>query len=286
MKRILALTAPTMICAALMMPAMGQMVSDHDRASNILEGALKAKNPEVRKEAVKALKTVAEQEAFAARLESMLNDKDVPVRIAAVEAVAGMKSERKIAALKIALNDSVPEVRFAAATALFRLNDPAGKEFLMDVLSRETKISSGMISSHIRDAKRTMQIPSAMMMIALRQGVSMAPVPYLGMGFSAMEEAMANRRVSGRAATVLLFGKQKDAEVIAALEEALTDKEAAVRAAAVESLALVTDAADAQEVAAMVAPLLQDKHQAVRVHAAAGYLKLESAISAATILAE
>jgi HEAT repeat protein len=283
MKPIFALTA---ICAALMMSAMGQKPSDHDRATTIVDNALKSKNPETRKEGVKALKTVADQDAFAARLEAMFNDKDVPVRIAAVEAVAGMKSERRIPALKIALDDSVAEVRFAAATALFKLHDPAGREFLMDALSRETKISSGTIASHIRDAKRTMQIPSAMMTIALKQGVSMAPVPYLGMGFSAMEEAMANRGVSGRAATALLFGKQKDSAVIAALEEALTDKEAAVRAAAVESLALIAAEADLQEVAAMVAPLLQDKNQAVRVHAAASYLRLEAATEARIVVGE
>jgi len=49
----------------------------------ILENALKAKNPEIRKEAVKALKTVAEADAFAARLEDMLNDKDIPRPVAA-----------------------------------------------------------------------------------------------------------------------------------------------------------------------------------------------------------
>ena len=45
MKRISALTAPVMICAALTMPAMGQMPSDNARATTIIESDLKAKNP-------------------------------------------------------------------------------------------------------------------------------------------------------------------------------------------------------------------------------------------------
>jgi HEAT repeat protein len=270
MKRFFALTAPLMICAALMIPAKGQTPADNDRAKSLLADALKAKNPDIRKEAVKALRLVAGSGPFGTRLEALLNDKDVQVRLAAIEALAELKNGP---ALKAALNDKVAEVRFAAATALFKLNDPAGRAFLMGVLTGDEKISSGMIESHLRDAKRTMETPNVLMMLAVKQGIDMAPVPYIGMGFSVAQEALAHRGVSGRAATALLLGKGNDPEVIAALRETVTDKDAQVRAAAVQALALADDTGSAT----LFAGIFKDKNQGVRLRAAAGYLRLDSA---------
>jgi HEAT repeat protein len=278
MKRFFALTAPAMICASLMMPVNGQTVSDGDRAKSLLGDAMKAKNPETRKESVKALRLVAGQEPFTTRLEAMLNDKDVEVRIAVIEVLAVLKNERGIAALKTAMNDEVAEVRFASATALFRLNDPSGREFLMGVLNGETKISSGVVAMQMREAKRTMRTPSALTMVAVKQGTSFAPVPGLGAGFSATQKIMAHRKLSSRAATALLLGKDKDPNVINALRNALTDKDASVRAAATEALTMVGDA----DVAALFVPLLNDKSQAVRLRAAAGYLQMENGASTRT----
>jgi HEAT repeat protein len=204
MKRFFALTAPLMICTALMIPAKSQTPADNDRAKSLLAQALKAKNPDTRKEAVKALRLVAGSRPFGTRLEAMLNDKDVQVRLAAVEALAELKNG---AALRTALDDKVAEVRFAAATALFKLSDPAGRAFLMGVLTGAEEISSGMIAS-----------------------------------------------------------------VIAALRETVTDKDAQVRAAAVQALALVDDAG----AATLFAGMFKDKNQGVRLRAAAGYLRLDN----------
>jgi len=286
MNRILALTAPAMICASLILPAKGQTPCDNDRAKSLLADAMKAKNPDTRKEGVKALRLVAGQEPFATTLEAMLNDKDVQVRLAAIEALEALKSERGIAALKTALNDQVAEVRFAAATALFKLNDPAGREFLMVVLSGDTKTASGIGATSIREAKRTLETPSALMMAAAKQGIEFAPVPYLSVGYSAAQKIMTRRGASGRAATALLLGKDKDPEVIAVLRNALTDKDASVRAAAVQSLALVADPMTKHDTAALFVPLFNDKNQAVRLWAAAGYLRQNSAPSTGTIEVE
>jgi HEAT repeat protein len=286
MNRIFALTAPAMICASLILPANGQTPSDNDRAKILLSDALKAKNPDTRKEGVKALRLVAGQEPFASRLEAMLNDSDGLVRIAAIEALAEMKSERGIAAMKTALNDQIPEVRFAAAKALLKLNDPAGRDFLIAVLNGDTKVSSGLVASHIREAKRTMETPNVLILLAVKQGVSIAPVPYIGVGYASAKEIMAHRGISERAATALLLGKDQDSEVIAALRDALTDKNASVRAAATHSLALVADPRIKRDAGILFAPLFNDKNQAVRLRAAAAYLRLTNAPSAPANQAE
>jgi HEAT repeat protein len=277
MNRILAVLAPALMCASLIVPAKGQSPSDNERAESLLADALKAKNPDTRKEAVKALRLVAAREPFATKMEAMLNDKDVQVRIAAIEAFAELKNERGIAALKTALNDKVAEVRFAAATALFKRNDPAGREFLMVVLNGDTKASSGIVATQIREAKRTLEIPNGVILAVVKQGTALAPVPYLSVGYSTTQKILAHQGVSSRAASALLLGKDDDPEVIAALRKALTDKDASVRAAAVQALALTSDPMIQQDAAALFVPLFNDKNQAVRLHAAASYLRLDPA---------
>jgi len=147
-----------------------------DRAPSVLGDALKSRNPETRKHAVRALRLVDGQNLFTARLEAMLHDSDVPVRVAAVEALGERKNGGGIAPLKTALNGKGPEVRFAAAKALFRLHDPAGRDFLIRVLNGQAKTASGMVGSHIRAAKRTLEIPNELFIMAVNQG--MVPVPH------------------------------------------------------------------------------------------------------------
>ena len=57
-----------------------------------------------------------------------------------------------------------------------------------------------------------------------------------------------------------------------ALQDALTDKDWSVRAAAVHAIALRNNPALEKD----LLPLFEDKKEAVRVRAAAGYLRLES----------
>jgi HEAT repeat protein len=66
-----------------------------------------------------------------------------------------------------------------------------------------------------------------------------------------------------------------DPATVDALQDALTDKDSSVRAAAVHSISLRNDPALKKE----LEPLLQDGNEPVRLRAAAGYLRL-SAIEA------
>jgi HEAT repeat protein len=267
----LTLTLSVMTCAFLAMPMTAQTTSEGDRARTVLANALNSKNPETRKAGVKALKIVAGQEPFTSRLEALLKDADMQVRLATIEALAELKNDREIAALKTALNDKVAEVRYAAATALYKQDDAVGREFLMSVMSGDAKISSGMIASERRDAKHTMQTPSALAMISVKAGVNLAPVPYLRVGYSAAEKIMVHGN-SGRAATAMLLGKENDAAVISVLRNALTDKDAAVRAAAVQALGNPAMKQDA----AIFVPLFNDKNRTVRLTAAASYVRLDN----------
>jgi HEAT repeat protein len=202
----------------------------------------------------------------------MLQDKDVQVRLATVESLADVKNTRATAALRMALDDDVPEVTFAAAKALWSLNDALGKQELLAVLQGDSKSASGVFSKQKRDTLRQMRIPQAIWMFAARQGMGLVPVPYLGLGIASMHGILADPEVSGRAAAALLLVNATDQATLDALKDALGDKEWSVRAAAVHSLALRRDPRLKND----LAPLLEDGNQAVRLRAAAGYLRLSA----------
>jgi HEAT repeat protein len=246
--------------------------SDQDRARGLLEDSLKDKNPDTRKHAVQSLGLVSPREPYLSQLAAMLDDNDVEVRLATITSLMDLKSERTVSALRKALDSDVPEVSFAAAKALWTLNDPAGHEALLAVLSGETKSSSGFFTTHKREALRMLHTPKVLFLFALQQGANFAPVPGLGAGISSLQGILADQSVSGRAAAALLLGTDTGPQVLMALQDALTDKDWSVRAAAAHTIALRNDPALEKD----LVPLFEDKKEAVRVRAAAGYLRLES----------
>jgi HEAT repeat protein len=90
-----------------------------------------------------------------------------------------------------------------------------------------------------------------------------------------MQGILASAAVPGRATAALLLGADRDPATIDALEDALTDSDSSVRAAAVHSISLRNDPSLKKQ----LEPLLEDDKEPVRLRAAAGYLRL-SAIAA------
>jgi HEAT repeat protein len=250
--------------------------SNRDRARNLLEASLKDKNPETRTHAVQSLGLASATEPWLSELEVMMEDKDVEVRLAAIASLVDLKSDRTVPTLRKALDSPVPEVAFAAAKALWALNETPGREALFSVLDRETKSSSGFVTKEKRDALRMLHTPKTFFMFALVESANFAPVPGVGAGVSSLSGILSNPGVSGRAAAALLLSTDHSPEVLQALQNALGDADWSVRAAAVHAIAVRND--PAQE--ADLIPLFEDKKEAVRVRAAAGFLRLEAINSA------
>jgi HEAT repeat protein len=243
-----------------------------DRAWSIITDSLQDKNPDTRVQAVQSMGLIGVHEPYVSTLVGMLDDKDVEVRVATVTSLVDLKNKTTVPALKKALGDDVPEVSFAAAKALWTLKDPDGEDALLSVLSGELKSASGFLDKKKRDTLRMFHTPKPLVFFAIKTGAAFAPVPGLGTGISSFQGILSDPTISGRAATALLLASDKDPRVLAALIDALQDKEGSVRAAACHAIALRND----RKLEKDLIPLFEDKKPAARLRAAAGYLRLES----------
>jgi HEAT repeat protein len=242
------------------------------RCREMLEQALQDKNPDVRKDAVEALSLMPANDRSFKSLTTMLDDDDVLVRVAAATSLGDLKSKMAVPPLKKALDDPVPEVDLAAARALYRLHDPAAMQFLVAVVNGESKAASSYLTNEGRSAARLLHTPSKLVTLATINAVGFLPVPGLGFAVSSAQGIVTQTGASARAAALLLIGKNRDSTLAPVVEIALSDTEWSVRAAAVHVAATQPYPALRDH----LIDLLDDKKSAVRLRAAAAYLKLSS----------
>ena len=257
------------LVVCLLAPLMA-MDNAEVRGRWILEEAIKNKSPETRRHAAAAFGLLPVKDPLAAQLATLVNDPDVPVRLAAVAALSDLAGPAQISLLEGALQDKVPEVAFAAARSLYNLKRPSGREALLAVVEKETKTSSGIISREMRNYMRQLKTPAAAMMLAVREGVGFAPVPGLGFGVNAALTMFADNELTGRAIALLALAADKDPKVQAAARDALSDGDWAVRAAAIHVMAVTNQAALRER----INDLLDDKKEQVRFRAAAASIRL------------
>ncbi len=230
--------------------------------------AVEEKNPDTRREAVFAVSLVGAHEKVISQLATMLDqDKDVPVRLAVVSSLGDFKDPTVTPILEKALKDPAPEVGFAASMALFHLEQPIGKETLISMLTGEAKTSSSFVTSQKRNAFRMLQTPTKLFMTVAAVAV---PIPGFGLGMASAQGILSDPGASARASVVLMLENEKDAATRNAILAALSDKEWSVRAAAIHAIAIRNDTAMKED----FVPLFDDKKDAVRFRAAAGYLRL------------
>ncbi|MGD0225656.1 MAG: HEAT repeat domain-containing protein [Terriglobia bacterium] len=241
------------------------------RCHSMLNDAAHERNPDGRKGAAEALSLVGVNDGALESLAPMLDDHDVPVRIAVVVTLGDFKDNRTLPLLKRALQDAVPEVDFAAAKVLYQLHDPDGVQFLLAVVSGESKASSSLLSKEKRGALRLLHTPTQLFTTIAIGAASFAPVPGLGYGLSSAQGILSAPDSSARAASLLLIGSSSDPALVDAVASALPDKEWSVRAAAAHLVAMHPF----PEFREQLVPLLDDQKDAVRVRAAAAYIRLQ-----------
>lgn len=243
------------------------------RCKGILTSAAQNHNPDVRKGAAEALSLVGVNDVALDLLPPMLNDRDVTVRVAAVNTLGDLKENKTFVMplLNKALTDPVPEVDFAAAKVLYQLHDPEADEFFLEVVNKESKATSSYITKERRGALRLLHTPQKLFMTIAIEAAGFAPVPGLGFGLSSAQGILSDPDSSARAASLLLVGSSSDPEVDDVVRSALTDKEWSVRAAAAHVIAMHPF----PKLRDGLPPLLDDKNEAVQVRAAAAYIRLQ-----------
>jgi HEAT repeat protein len=239
-------------------------------ARHIIQEGAEAKDPNVRIQAITATSMIGSNETVIKQLEDFLQDKDVQVRIAAINALSDLKSPTSTGALENSLKDSVPEVTFAAAQALYTLHNPAGQQALLEVYDKKIKASSGIIPKQSRKMLRNFHSFQTAAMFVVSEGAGAVPIPGVGAGVAALTELLSDPELSPRANVVLLLGRQQTDSALDLLKRGLTDSDWSVRAAATQMIAHTAR----MQLQKNLVPLFSDKKEKVRFRAAGAYIHL------------
>jgi HEAT repeat protein len=234
-----------------------------------LTGGLVEKDDDRRASAISALGTIGVRPDVVQLIENGLDDKSPSVRQVAAATLGRVKSRSSIPKLRAALEDDSPLVYYAAATALWQMNDKRGEEILVEIVQGDRKISRGTVGEGLHYAHTKLHDPAQLAELGAEQAAGSFFGP-AGWGVTLVVGLAKDKGAATRAASALLLGDSNDAVSRDSLEHALEDKSWIVRAAAAEALARH----GSHNNIAMLAPLLKDEHPEVRYEAAAAILRL------------
>jgi len=241
------------------------------KAWKCLNDGLVEKNYDRRAQAIAALGTIGLRRDAVSLIEGGLNDKDSPVRQAAVDVLGTMKSRGSIPKLRAALDDNSAVVRFAAAKALWNMGDRSGQDLFLEVLEGDRKVSTGLVRGGLQQVHEEMHDPKALAELGSEQaaGAFFGPA---GFGVTAAVELAKDKAAPARAISAGLLADDTSDDAREVLREALQDKSWIVRAAAAEALGAHGSLNDVKT----LAPLLDDQHKEVRYRAAAALIRVTS----------
>ena len=239
------------------------------KAWKILNDGLGEKNYDRRAQVITALGTIGLRRDVVSLIEGGLNDKDAPVRQAAVEVLGTLKSRGSIPKLQLALDDKSAVVSFAAAQALWTMGDRSGQDLFLEVLDGDRKVSAGLVGGGLHQVHEELHDPKALAELGSEQaaGAFLGPA---GFGVTAAIEMTKDKAAPARAISARLLANDTSDSAREALEEALQDKSWVVRAAAAEALGVHGSLNDV----ATLAPLLDDPQKEVRYRAAAAIIRV------------
>jgi HEAT repeat protein len=229
----------------------------------------KAQAHQARIDAITALGTLGQFAQAQKLLRDTAQDSDRYLRFAAVAAMGAGKDQVFIPDLKAALKDNAPEVSFAAAVGLWKMNDRSGESILYAVLAGDRKVKQGAVGSGLHQADQDLHSPSKLAEIGAEQGAYALLGP-VGFGVDAFR--MMHRGKNGnspRVLTATLLADDKSEATMQQFVDALDDRDSFVRAAAARQLGdyrgkQVTDALQGA---------FDDPKPVVRLMAAASYLR-------------
>jgi HEAT repeat protein len=265
--RSLAVIAGAMACMLLWVLIMTIPVNSQgssNKAWEILKAGAANKSVESRVRAMQAMGLISQDPTAEKMALAALKDEKPEVRAAAAGCLGEVGSKNAIPALKLVLRDTESEVVFAAAGALYKLNDPSAYEIYYAALMREMKSGAGLVDSQMKMLKD----PKALAKIGFEQGINF--IPFAGIGYGAFKVISKDDESPVRSAAALRLARDPDPKSAAALAKAAGDEKWMVRAAAIDAIGRRGDAA----LLKAVVPRLTDENETVRFNAAACVIRL------------
>jgi HEAT repeat protein len=234
----------------------------------LTRAAADPKHPEVRIQALAALGTLGVNAHAETLIAAAMKDPDVDVRTAAVLAAGQTKNRNLTTNLRTMLDDKEPQVAFASATTLWKMNDRSGEDILIAVVDGDRKATASLKDSTMHTMNKDLHSPATLARLGALQAGSMLLGPF-GIGITAYEYMHKNGGDSARVTAIEQISQEKTNTIRANLISALGDKDPAVRAAAAKALgANYHDKA----VSDALLPVFDDTKKPVRLTAAAAYI--------------
>ena len=238
------------------------------KAWTMLRDALAdGKHADLRIQALAALGLLGGDARALTMIETAMLDHDVDVRSAAVLAAGETRSPSVTTDLRRMLDDKEPQVAFAAALTLWKLNDRSGEDILLAVADGERTASAGLVDSTEHTVNRELHHPAALARFGAMQGAGMLLGPF-GFGITAYEYLHRNGSDVSRVSAIAALAQNHTGPIRAELVSAINDKDPGVRAEAAKGLSNYHDA----DAAKAITPLFLDDKPPVRLTAAAAYL--------------
>jgi HEAT repeat protein len=226
------------------------------------------KHPDTRIQALAALGTLGINSRAESLIVAAMKDPDVDVRTAAVLAAGQTKNRNLTTNLRTMLDDKEPQVAFASALTLWKMNDRSGEDILIAVVDGDRKATAGLRDSTMHTMNKDLHSPATLARIGALQAGSMLLGPF-GIGITAYEYMRKNGGESARVTAIEQISQEKTNPIRTNLIAALNDKDPAVRAAAAKALG--KDYHDSAVSDALL-PVFDDPKRPVRLTAAAAYI--------------
>jgi HEAT repeat protein len=233
----------------------------------MLETAAFSKRTADRANGIRALGLIRDNTRGRELAENALKDQNPDVRKAAAVALGQMHARESIAKLQHALEDKKIPVVMAAAQSLRELNDEKSAYALYyELLVGERKSKDGLIAQQLA----TLKNPKELAKIGLSEGIGF--IPFAGIGWDAYRTIHKKDPNPVRAVAATFLAHDPDPASARALVKATSDKDWIVRAAAVEAIAQRGD----RSLLPSVETKFSDRNAKVRYSAAAAVLRLSA----------
>lgn len=249
-----------------LLPLTLQAQNGAERAWEVLSAGLADKSYERRAHAVHALGLAPDTPRTRGAAEKALKDDRDEVRASAASALGHMGAKESSATLQAAIQDKSPDVVFAAANALLRLNDPAAYQVFYAVLLGEKKTGESLTDSQLKMLKD----PKALTKLGFETGIGF--IPFGGVSYKVFKMVTKDDVSPVRAAAAAKLAHDPDPKSAAALRQSASDPKWLVRAAVASAIA---ERGDPSLLDALT-PLLDDTNEIVRYTAAAATLRLSA----------